>query len=292
MLSQLLINGFVIGSGYSLIAIGHTMIFGQMNIINFAHGELYMLGAFSCYTFLTKMGGFGLGYFGALLVSAFVTMILGLILDKLIFTRIRNEDTSTSTLLTIGLSILFMNGARIIWGADPKTLPPPFKGGISIGSAMLTYSRLFIIVSSIVIILLLNFFIQKTKTGKAFRATFQNPNAALLTGIEVEKIYTINMMLGSMLAGIAGSLLSMIFILEPTMGIKAITIAWVVVVTGGRGSVSGAIIIGYLLGIVECFGGTYISSEYKDAIGFVILVLVLLIKPQGLFGKRLARMGG
>ncbi len=292
MFNQLLINGIVIGSGYSLIAIGHTMIFGQMNIINFAHGELYMIGAFLCYIILTVFNGFGLGYFGALVVSAIGTMLLGFILDRLIFSRIRSEDTSTSTLLTIGLSILFMNGARIIWGADPKTMIPPFIGGISLGSTMLTYSRLTIIVSSIFVIFLLRFFIQSTKIGKAFRATFQNPNAALLAGIETEKIYTLNMMLGSMLAGIAGGLLSMIFILEPTMGVKAITIAWVVVVTGGRGSVAGAIIIGYILGIVECFGGTYISSEYKDAIGFVILVLVLLIKPQGLFGKKLARMGG
>ena len=292
MVIQLIVNGLVLGSGYALIAIGHTMIFGQMNIVNFAHGELYMIGAFLTYAFFTLLSGFSLGYAGALMGGIIGTIVLGFLLDKLIFKKIRNEDMSTSTLVTIGLSILFTNGVRVISDAAPKTLLTSFNKSLEFGSFYITYSRLIIILAAIFVILILNFFLQKTKTGKAFRATFQNPEAALLVGIEVETIYSLNMMLGSALAGIAGGLLALIFVLEPTMGIKAISVAWIVVVTGGRGSVPGAILVGFLLGIVECFGGAYISSEYKDAIGFVILVLVLIMKPQGLFGKKLARMGG
>ncbi len=292
MFGQLVVNGLVVGSGYAMIAIGHTLIFGLMKIVNFAHGEMYMLGAFLSYYFATEFGGFGLGYAGAMLAAVLLTMLIGFLLDKGIFSRIRNEDESVSTLVTIGLSILFMNGARLIWGAAPKSMLPVIPGSLALGDVTISYSRLLIVLITVGIIVALHFFIQKTTTGKAFRATFQHREAALLVGIEVEKIYTLNMALGSALAGIAGALLGMIFVLEPTIGIKAIGVAWVVVCTGGPGSVMGAITVGYLLGLAESMGGSYISSQYKDAIGFVVLALVLLLKPQGLFGKKLSRMGG
>jgi len=292
MLGQLLVNGLVVGSGYALIAIGHTLIFGMMKVINFAHGEFFMLGAFLTYTFAAVYDGFGFGYPGAMIAAVLFVSLLGYLSDKGIFRRIRNEDESVSTLVTIGLSILIMNGARLIWGAAPKNIPNVIQGSLSLGDTTITYSRLIIVFLTICIILALHFFIQKTTTGKAFRATFQNPEAALLAGIEVESIYTLNMTLGCALAAISGALLGMIFVLEPTMGVKAIGVAWVVVCTGSPGSVLGAIVIGYLLGLAESLGGAYISSQYKNAIGFIVLVFVLLIKPQGLFGKRLSRMGG
>ncbi|MEL7566919.1 MAG: branched-chain amino acid ABC transporter permease [Dehalobacterium sp.] len=292
MLGQLLVNGLVVGSGYALIAIGHTLIFGLMKIINFAHGEFFMLGAFLAYTFATVYNGFGIGYAGAMIASVIVVSLLGYLLDKGVFKRIRKEDESVSVLVTIGLSIFIMNGARLIWGAAPRNITNLIQGGVSLGNTTISYTKLIIVFLTILIIAVLHFFIQKTTTGKAFRATFQNRDAALLAGIEVESIYTLNMTLGCALAGISGALLSMIFVLEPTMGVKAIGVAWIVVCTGSPGSVLGAIVVGYLLGVSESLGGAYISSQYKNAIGFIVLVFVLLIKPQGLFGKKLSRMGG
>jgi branched-chain amino acid transport system permease protein len=292
MLGQLLVNGVVIGSGYALIAMGHTMIYGLMKIVNFAHGEFYMIGAFFTYIFATRYNGFGLGFFGAMAGAVLITMLIGLVLDKFVFGRIRNEDQSVSTLVTIGLSILMLNGARVIWGAEPRNIPVPFSGSFAIGSISVTYSRLFIVLVTVAVIIGLNLLIKKTRTGKAFRATFQNREAALLAGIEIKKIYALNTSLGTGLAAVAGSLLGMIFVLEPTMGAKAMSVAWVVVITGGPGSTFGAILIGFLLGMAESLGGSYISSQYKDAIGFLLLVFILVLRPQGLFSKAVSRMSG
>lgn len=289
MFFQLLLNGIVLGAGYALISIGHTIIFGLMRVSNFAHGELYMLGAYFAFTFLNILElPFALAFFLTIVCG----IILGYLLNKLVFKYVR-DDMTVNGLVTIGMSIFFTNLAQYIWGAQPKNLKNPFKGGtIFLGDVAVTPARLFIILASAVALLIFFYIIKYTKLGKAFRATFQHRDAAQLVGIDSERIYSVSTILGTVMACMAGALLGLVYSLEPTMGAKAISVSWSVVVAGGPGNFLGAITIGLLLGIIESLGGGYISSAYKDAFPFIILIIVLIFKPQGIFSKGGSRMNG
>ncbi len=289
MFSQLLLNGIVLGSGYALISVGHTIIFGLMKVSNFAHGELYMLGAYLTFTFVNLLGlPFYLGFVLALLGGA----LLGYLLNRFVFRYVR-DDSTVNGLVTIGLSIFLTNIAQYIWGAAPRSIENPFDGDtFFILGAAVTPARFFIIFASIAAIILFHCIIKYTKIGKAFRATFQKREAAQLVGINVESIYSLSTVLGTVMACLAGALLGLVYSLEPTMGAKAISVAWAVVVTGGLGNFVGAISIGYFMGIVESLGGGYISSAYKDAFPFIMVVIVLLVKPYGIFAKSGSRMNG
>ncbi|ATW24603.1 branched-chain amino acid ABC transporter permease [Candidatus Formimonas warabiya] len=289
MFSQLIVNGLVLGSGFALIAIGHTIIFGLMKVANFAHGELYLLGAFFAYTFISLLGlPFWLGFILVMISGA----ILGWLLNVLIFRYVR-DDMTVNGLVTIGLSIFVINFARYLWGPEPKMLPNPFPvDPLIIGKVAVTPVRLFIILASIAAIAALQQLIKRTSIGRAFRATFQNRDAAQLVGINIEKIYTLSSVIGTVMATLAGTLLGLVYTIDPNMGLKAISVAWAVVVTGGLGSFTGAIVIGYFLGLMESLGGGYISSEYKDAFAFIMLVLVLIFKPHGIFTSSSGKMSG
>lgn len=289
MFFQLLLNGIVLGAGYALISIGHTIIFGLMRISNFAHGELYMFGAYFAFTFLNRLN---LPFALAIILTIICGIVLGYLLNKLIFRYVR-DDMTVNGLVTIGISIFFTNLAQYIWGAQPKNLKNPFKGGaVFIGDVAVTRARLFIIVASTVALLFFFFLIKKTKLGKAFRATFQQRDAAQLVGIDTERIYSISSILGTVMACIAGVLLGLVYSIEPTMGAKAISVSWAVVVAGGPGNFVGAIAIGLLMGVIESLGGGYISSAYKDAFPFIILIIVLIFKPRGIFSKDESSMNG
>ena len=289
MFAQVLLNGRVLGCGYALITVGHTIIFGLMKVSNFSHGELYMLGAYFVYTFanLAKLP-WGLAFVLALCGGA----LLGWILNRFIFRYVR-DDMTVNGLVTIGISIFFTNIARTIWGAAPRAVKNPFKGEtIFIGGAAITPARLFIIFASLVAMVLFFVLLKYTKIGKAFRATFQKKEAAQLVGINVESIYSLSTVVGTVMACLSGALLGLVYSLEPTMGAKAISVAWSVVVVGGFGNFVGAISIGMLMGIIESLGGGYISSAYKDAFPFIMLMLVLVFKPNGIFSKSGSRMNG
>lgn len=284
MFFQLAVNGLVVGSGYALIAVGHTMIFGLMKIVNFAHGELYMIGAFLTFTFVAYLAH--LNYFVALATAMLITIILAVVIERTMISRLIDKDIMTTTLITIGFSIFLQNIVQTIWGADPRSIPHPFeKAPLNIANIFITRPRLFIIVVAVVVIVTLHYLIMKTKIGKAFRATFQNREAALLSGIDVSLIYTISYALGSFLAALAGGLLGMIYIIEPTMGVLAVGKAFTIVIVAGTRSYLGAIAVGYGLGLIESLGAGYISSEYKDVFAFIILIFVLIFKPEGVFGK-------
>lgn len=289
MFFQLLLNGIVLGAGYALISIGHTIIFGLMRVSNFAHGELYMFGAYFAFTFLNVLGlSFALAFFLTIVCG----MILGYLLNKLVFKYVR-DDMTVNGLVTIGMSIFFTNLAQYIWGARPKNLKNPFKGGtIFLGDVAVTPARFFIILASAVALLIFFYIIKYTKLGKAFRATFQQRDAAQLVGINSESIYSVSTILGTVMACIAGVLLGLVYSLEPTMGAKAISVSWSVVIAGGPGNFIGAITIGLLMGIMESLGGGYISSAYKEAFPFIILIIVLIFKPQGIFSNGGSRMNG
>ena len=289
MFSQLLLNGIVLGSGYALISVGHTIIFGLMRVSNFAHGELYMLGAYLTYTFVNLLG---LPFYAGLHLSLLGGALLGYLLNRFVFRYVR-DDSTVNGLVTIGLSIFLTNIAQYLWGAAPRSIHNPFAGDtIFVLGAAVTPARFFIIFASAAAILLFHCLIKYTKIGKAFRATFQKREAAQLVGVDVEAIYSLSTILGTVMACLAGALLGLVYSLEPAMGMKAISVAWAVVVTGGAGNFVGAISVGYFIGIVESLGGGYISSAYKDAFPFLMVVIVLLVKPNGIFAKSGSRMNG
>lgn len=279
---QYLFNGLLIGTNYALIAMGLTVIFGLMNIANFAHGQFYMLGGFIAYQLTTTLG---LNFFAALVVSVVVVAGLGILLDRTIFKRLRNKPLISSVLVTIGLAILIENLALVLWGARPEAIPNPFPlTPVQIGPIFTTQPRLFAVVVTLAAIVIIHLLLHYTRAGKAVRATFQQQEAAALVGIDIELIYSITFGIGAGLAALGGVLLGTIFYVNPTMGDVATLKAFVVTILGGMGSFPGAIVGGLLLGIAESFG-TLVSSAYKDAIGYVLVILVLLYRPQGLFGK-------
>ena len=281
---ELIGQGLIIGSGYALIAVGLTMIFGLMNLANFAHGEFYMLGAYFAFSAISVLR---LNYFVAVAVAIAATMLLGFVLDRLIFRRLRREPIMSATMATIGLSILLQYLAQMIWGAYPLSIKSPFPPEpLALGPVVVPMNRLFIIAVTIIVIVLFHWLLKSTRLGKAIRATFQNKESAALVGIEIERIYTTVFTIGAGLAAISGALLGSILTLFPTMGGFATLKAFIVVIVGGMGSFPGAIVSGLMLGVAEALGAGFVSSAYKDGVGFIVVIIVLLAAPHGLFGEK------
>jgi branched-chain amino acid transport system permease protein len=276
-------NGAIIGSAYGLMGVGLTLIFGLMNVVNFAHGELYMLGAFFVYTLVTI---FQVNYFLAILLGMGGVLVFGAIIERLTIKPIRNAPILMTALVTIGLSIFLKNTALVIWGGVPKKIPNPFpSASLKLGYVYVTQPRIFALLLTIGVIILLHYLIKKTKLGKAMRAPFENKDAAALMGIRVDRIYLYTFAIGSVVAAMAGILLGTIYLVYPTMGELAVLKAFIIVIMGGMGNFVGAFFCGIILGISESLGAGFISTGYKDAVGFVIVILVLLFRPQGLFGE-------
>ncbi len=280
-----LINGLSLGSIYAIIALGYTMVYGIAKMLNFAHGDVIMVGAYVAFC--------GLQYWGlppvlAFVLSMAVCTVLGVTIEGFAYRPLR-QATSLAVLITaIGMSYLLQNTALMIWGANPKAFPATFINSTSIrlGSLNISIATLITIFANIVIMIALTFFTGKTKIGKAMRCVSEDRGAAELMGINVNRTISVTFAIGSALAAIAGILLCSSYpILQPTTGsmpgIKAFTAA----VFGGIGSIPGAMIGGILLGVIEIFGKAYISTELGDAIVFAVLIVVLLVKPTGLLGR-------
>lgn len=280
---QQIVNGLIIGSTYALMAIGLTLIFGMMNVVNFAHGEFYMLGGFFAYYLI---GLLDLNFYLSVLLSVLIVVGTGLLCERLLLKPLRKETIITTVLVTIGLSIFLKNGALIIWGARPKLISSPFAiDAIQIGPIAVTQAKIFAFGVTVMSIFLAHLGIQKTRLGRAMRATFQDKEAASLVGISVSGIYALTFALGAGLAATAGALIGTIFLVYPDMGELAAMKAFIVVILGGMGSFIGAIFGGLILGVAEATGAGFISSGYKDAIGFTIVILILMFKPSGLFRR-------
>ncbi len=279
---QYVFNGLLVGASYALIAIGLTVIFGLMNIANFAHGQFYMMGGFLAYYLTTALG---LNFFLALVASVLIVVAAGILLDRVIFKRLRGKPLISSVLVTIGLAILLENLALVIWGPRPEAIPNPFsQEGMQIGPIFTTEPRLFALIVTVATIVLVHILLHYTRTGKAMRASFQQQEAAALSGINIDRLYSVAFGVGAGLAALAGVLLGAIFFVEPSMGGVVTLKAFVVTILGGMGSFVGAIVGGLFLGLAESFG-TILSSAYKDAIGFVLVILIMLYRPDGLFRK-------
>ncbi len=280
-----LINGLSLGSIYAIIALGYTMVYGIAKMLNFAHGDVIMIGAYIAFC--------GLQYWGippvlAILLAMVFCTVLGVTIEGFAYRPLR-QATSLAVLITaIGMSYLLQNIALMIWGANPKSFPTTFINGSNfrLGQLNISSATLFTIAANIIIMVTLTLFTSKTKLGKAMRCVSEDRGAAELMGINVNRTISLTFAIGSALAAIAGVLLCSSYpILQPTTGsmpgIKAFTAA----VFGGIGSIPGAMLGGILLGVIEIFGKAYISTELGDAIVFAVLIIVLLFKPAGLLGK-------
>jgi branched-chain amino acid transport system permease protein len=278
-----ILNGLIIGGSYVLIAVGLTLIFGILDAINLAHGEVYMLGAYVLY-FL--FGVWGLNYWVALILATGIIGIFGIVIEKLSFRPLRKQPLLNTMLVSIALAILLQNLAMLFWGADPKVVKTAMSEEvIQVFGVFLTVQRLVVLIVGAVAIILLHLLIEKTKIGKAMRAVAQDKDAAALMGISIDRVYTFTFAVGSALAAVAGALIAPIFQIFPTMGFVPFIKAFTVVILGGLGNVIGAIYAGFILGVAESLGAAYISTPYKDSFAFIILIIMLLLKPSGLMGR-------
>ena len=284
---QYLINGISIGAVYAIIALGYTMVYGIAKMLNFAHGDVIMVGAYISFCVTNYLG---LPAVVSILVAMVVCTLLGILIEGLAYKPLRGTPSLAVLITAIGVSYFLQNAAQLIWGAAPKnftsivTFQPISVGG---GELVITGEAIITIVASALIMLGLTLFTTKTKTGKAMRAVSEDRAAAQLMGINVNRTISMTFAIGSALAAIAGVLLcSTVPTLQPTTGSMPGIRAFTAAVIGGIGSMPGAMLGGILLGIIETFSKKYISTEFSDAIVFAVLIVILLVKPAGLMGKQ------
>jgi branched-chain amino acid transport system permease protein len=287
---QQLVNGLSLGSIYALIALGYTMVYGVLRLINFAHGDVYMVGAYVGYYLSRRLQGKEPSLGSALLVmlgSMIACAILGLVIERLAYRPVRRASRLTLLITAIGVSLFLENAGQLVFGPDPKFFPSlaPHADFV-IGRVRVTSEQLTVIGVSFLLMVALRFFIQKTRTGKAMRAVSFNLDAAKLMGISTDAMIALTFGLGSALAAAAGVLIGMqIPKIDPLMGIIYGLKAFVAAVLGGIGNVPGAVLGGLLIGTSEVMVVGYLSSTYRDAIAFGILILVLILRPQGILGR-------
>lgn len=279
---QQLVNGLSNGSVYSLVALGLTMVFGILHIPNFAHGAFYMIGA---YVSLTTMVMFGAPYWIAMLVSILVIALLGVISERVVFHALRNAPPLHQMMGAAGLLLFLVALGQALWGPSYQQMPSPYGDVVSILGVTVTQQRIIVILAAVIIMFLLHLFLRKTMIGATIIAMAQNREGASLVGINANMVAMLTFAISGALAAAAATLASPINLVFPGMGDLVIMKAFVIIIIGGMGSIPGAIVAGYLIGIVESFGATYISGDYKDVIAFALLVIILTVKPTGLFGK-------
>ena len=278
---QQLLNGLANGMGYVLIAVGLTLVVGVLRVVNFAHGEFFMLGAYVTYYGMTLMG---MGYISALLVATLVVTVLGILANRFFFQPLKKEHEFTILLSSLGLALLLTHLAETIFGADPKYVDTPYSDAtVSLGDITVTEQRIGVILVASAMIAATYWFIKHTRMGKMMQATAQNPEGAALSGINTKYVHAYTFALACALAALSGALVGPTAMLYPTVGDWAVLKGFIVVVMGGLGSVTGALLGGLILGVAESLGGGYISLGFKEAIGYAIIIVVLLLRPNGLF---------
>jgi branched-chain amino acid transport system permease protein len=280
---QHLVNAVILGGTYALLGIGLTLIFGIMRVVNFTHGELYAFGAYSVYLVAAALG---LDFFLGLLVAVAAGALLGALIEITLLRPMRSADIDTVMLVMIGGWIVMQNTELLVWGGVAKAIVTPFPDApLVIGPVSIAWLRVFVLVVALLLIVGSYLVIHRSKLGKAMRATFQDTDTAALMGVNIQGVYTATFALGSGLAAAAGALLGPVFLVTPTMGDLASLKAFAIVILGGLGNITGATIGGFILALVEEIGAGYISSGYRDAMGFLIIIAVLLFKPTGLFAR-------
>ena len=287
-LLQHLLNALILGGTYALLGIGLTLIFGIMRVVNFTHGELYAFGAYMVYFFAMVLG---VDFFLALILAVLLGIALGGLIEVLLLRPMRDASIDTTMLVMIGAWIVMQNSEQLVWSGVAKSIVTPFpEQPLVLGPVSVSWTRVFVFAVAVVLIVGAQLLIQRTRLGKAMRATFQDRDTAALMGVNVNAIYTATFALGSGLAAAAGALLGPVFVVTPTMGNLAALKAFAIVILGGLGNIKGATIGGFILAFVEEIGAGYVSSGYRDAMGFLLIIIILVFKPTGLF-TRAERVG-
>jgi branched-chain amino acid transport system permease protein len=280
LLPQVIINGVTLGTNYVLMALGFTMIFGVLRIVNFAHGEFYMLGAFFVLTAIVK---FQVSYFLAVVIAVISIGLLGFLAEEVIFRKFRDKELE-GMIVALGLSILMQNLGLVAWGPYDLSIPPVFSGVLKIGSMFYPVERLMVVLLSFLLMAGFYLFLKKTKLGLAIQAIAQDTEIARVQGMRINRLYPLAFAIGTGLAAAAGSVIGPLFQLNLWMGIMPQVKAFIVVILGGIGSVPGAFLGGLILGVAESFVSTYASKAMADMLGFIIVIGILLFRPSGLFG--------
>lgn len=274
----------ILGGTYALLGIGLTLIFGIMRVVNFSHGELYTFGAYMMFMFVMSLGT---NFFIALPLAVLLGVVLGGAMELTLLRPLRGASIDTTMLIMIGAWIALQNMEQFVWSGIAKSINSPFPAEpLVIGPVSVAWGRVFVFVVAMVLIAATYLLINRTKLGMAMRATFQDRETAALMGVQINTVNTATFALGSGLAAAAGALLGPIFVVYPTMGDMAALKSFAIVILGGLGNVMGATVGGFILAFMEELGAGYISSGYRDAMGFLLIMLILIFKPTGLFAQK------
>lgn len=279
---QQLVNGIALGSVYGLVALGLTLVFGVLRIPNFSHGALYMVGAYVTYFSLVN---YGMPYIVAIAISAVVLALVGVVLERVVFHPLRNMPHTHAMIASIGVLLFLTSGAQLLFGSDFRRLSSPYAGITNIFGIGIGQQRLIIIGASVAVMVGLYWFLKRTVPGQTIEAIEQDRVGASLVGIDANRVSMMTFAISAGLAAVAAGLVAPINLISPTMGDVVNLKAFAIIILGGMGSVPGAIVGGFALALAEVFGSTYISSEFGDLVGFMFLVVVLAVRPTGLFSK-------
>jgi branched-chain amino acid transport system permease protein len=277
------VNGLSFGAIYAMVAVGLTIVFGILEVVNFAQGEFYMLGAYLTYLVILAQLPYPLAIPAAVAGMA----VIGLLVERFAIRPLIGKAWQLPILSTLGISIIAQNGAILVWTPNPRTIiVEAASRTLDVLGVVITYQRLLIIGLAVAVFTALHFFVQKTKTGKAMRAVSQNKEACQILGIDVARISTIAFALGAGLSGLGGAVVAPVMAIHPVMGILVVIKCFAAVIMGGFGNIHGTILASFILALVESFAVAYVSLQYKDVFAFVVMIAILLFRPHGLFGRK------
>jgi len=290
MFLQQLINGLTIGSIYALVTIGFSMVWSILQLANFAHGSFYMLGPYLAMTAILLFGNSPIVFFAVVIVIAIFTASLGAGMDRVFLRPIRAKKVSTVSIIlcTIGVQTVINNGIIAVYGSQSRAFPAPFEvKSINVGNAVVSWMQFAIFVLAVILMIILSWIVYGTKLGTAMRSVSQNSRAASLMGINVNQVIMITFFLGTLVAAIAGCMVGLYYqVIDTTMATITGSKSMAAAILGGIGVLPGAVIGGLIIGVLETFVAAYVSSGYRDAIAFAILIIVLVVRPTGILGKK------
>jgi len=280
---QQILNGLAIGSVYTLVALGLTVVFGILGIAHFAHGSLAMFGGYLTFVFSTSMG---LSFFASIAMAMPVGAVMGMLIERLAYRPVRDAPHINAFIIALGLTMVLEGGNLLLFGADQVIIQTPYQQVFDFGGIFVAQLRMVVIVTAVTLVAVVTLLLLKTKTGKSVRAVAQNRHAAVLMGVNVNFVSSVVFAISSALGVAAGALIGALLALAPGVGESFAVKGFAVLILGGLGSLPGAILGGLVLGVSESLAAGFLSSAYKDVISFLIMILVLLVMPQGLMGKK------
>lgn len=282
-LLQQTLNGLAIGAVYVLIALGLTVVFGILGIAHFAHGSVAMFGGYLTFVFIEKLG---FPFFGAMALAMVAGALTGLLIERLAYRPVRDAPHINAFIIALGLTMMFEGINLLLFGADQVVIQTPYRGVFNIAGVAIAELRVLVILTACVLVGIIAVLISKTKTGKSIRAVAQNRQAAILMGVNVNRVSLVVFAISSALGVSAGALIGSLLAIAPGVGESLAVKGFAVLILGGLGSIPGAIVGGLILGVSEAMAAGFISSAYKDVIAFLVMIVVLLFRPEGLLGKR------